>query len=656
MFREGFRKSVAAPSSWKTRAGVILCGVAVLAACGTARYFWGMSSANAQVAESIIPPSNSAPAGQASSGQSSSAQPSRTNAVPTGNMPIPDIVASVNGHAITRDELAAECRIHYGKDVLESMVNKFLILTECQRLGITVSHREVDEEIQQLAASFKLPVQQWLKMLQQERGIKPDQYANDIIWPSLALRKLAGEKLQVSQKELTDAFEMEYGAAVKARIIVCTTEQKAHEAQALAAANPSDFGNLAKEYSVDAPSASVKGLIQPIRKHCACPEIEEAAFALADGQISNVIRSQGQFVVVKREGLIQAQNIKLEQVADRLTKIIRDKKMRGVAGDIFKELQKRTRVQNVYNDDRLRQRVGANVVALVNDTPIYLRQLDDECLARHGADVLQALIGRRTLELECQQKQITVSEQEIDAEIARLAAMLTRPLPDGSPDIKGWLAIVTKQQGVSVDIYRHEKIWPSIALRKLAWSKIDVTDDDLKKGFEANYGPRVRCRAIVLNDQHRAEKVWEEARNNKTADYFGELAAKYSIERSSRALFGQVPPIRKNGGQKQLEDEAFRLQPGDLSGLINIDGKFIILFCEGYTKPIDVSFASVKKDIEDDIREKKQRVAMAEYYQHMQDNATIDNFLEPELSHVPPKPDPTRQPVVPTAYNMPAQR
>ena len=63
-----------------------------------------------------------------------------------------------------------------------------------------------------MAKSFSLPVDQWMKLLWQERGIKPDQYANDIIWPSLALRKLAGERLLPTQKELTDAFEMEYGA------------------------------------------------------------------------------------------------------------------------------------------------------------------------------------------------------------------------------------------------------------------------------------------------------------------------------------------------------------------------------------------------------------------------------------------------------------
>ena len=69
--------------------------------------------------------------------------------------------------------------------------------------------------------------------------------------------------------------------------------------------------------------------------------------------------------------------------------------------------------------------------------------------------------------------------------------MLTRPLPDGSPDVKNWLALVTKQQAVSVEVYRREMIWPAVALRKLAGSKIDVTEEDLKKGFEGElWSPR----------------------------------------------------------------------------------------------------------------------------------------------------------------------
>lgn len=666
MTRNGFRNFFVTPRTWRARLGVFFAGLCVLAACGVIRHGWGTSAAKAQVSTEPTPPST-APVAAISDGFPRSAPTARNaaSAIP-GRMQIPDVVASINGHSVSRNELAVKCRVHYGKDVLESMVNKYLILSACRQMGITISRRDIDEEIEQMAKSFNLPVEQWMKLLSQERGIKPEQYANDIIWPSLALRKLAGERLQVTQKELTEAFEMEYGAAVKARLIICTTPEKAKEAQALAAANPAEFGNLAKQYSEDAPSASIKGLVPPIRKYGPCHEIEEAAFGLADGQVSGVIRSAGQYVILKRDGLIAPRAITMAQAAPRLEKIIRDRKTRLVATEIFQELQKKSHVQNVFNNPQLRQQVGEGVVALVNGSPIYLRQLDEECIIRHGTDVLQGLIGQRMLELACKQNQVTVSEQEIDAEIARAAAQVTKPLPDGSPDVKGWMAMVCKQQNVSIETYRREAVWPAVALKKLAVGKIEVSDEDQKKGFEANYGPKVRCRAIVLNNLRRAQEVWEAARRKPTVENFGELAGKYSIERSSRALEGQVPPIRRFGAQPLLEEEAFALKSGDLSGVIQLDDKYVILFCEGYTKPIDVDFASVKKNIIEDIRDKKERLAMNEYYERLQASTTIDNFLDPSASHSPNKfsketaqIDASGQQagsVVPTAYETPVQK
>lgn len=654
MTGKGFRSFFVAPRTWRARLGVFFGGLCVLAACGVIRYCWGTAAARAQVSAQ---PAGSGPA-PAAAPDDPLPSTRGTAAATAGHAAIPDVVASVNGHSITRDELAVECRIHYGKEVLESMVNKNLILAECHQMGIVISRHDVYEEIDQLAKSFGLPREQWLKLMMQERGIKPEQYANDIIWPSLALRRLAGNRLEPTERELTEAFEMEYGAAVKARMIVCTTADKAQRVQALAAANPDDFGNLAKQYSEDASSASIKGLVPPIRKHGPCPEIEEAAFGLRDGQVSGVIRSMAQYVILKREGEISASKYTQAQAEPRLSKIIRDRKMRQVASEIFHELEKKARVQNVYNNPQLRQQVGRGVVALVNDAPIYLRQLDEECMLRHGSDVLQALIGRRMLELECQQKQVSVSSQEIDAEIAHAAAQLAKPLPDGSPDVKGWLERACRQQGVSVDTYRREAVWPAVALKKLAVGKIDVTPDDLQKGFEANYGPRVRCRAIVFNNLRRAQEVWELARQSQTkqlsferrVENFGELAGKYSIERSSRALQGQVPPIRRYGGQPDLEKEAFSLKPGDLSGIIQLDEKYIILFCEGQTTPIDVKFSEVQKYIDEDIREKKEHMAMNEYYERLQESTTIDNFLDPAASHWPNKDRQHAGPAVPAAY------
>ena len=263
------------------------------------------------------------------------------------------------------------------------------------------------------------------------------------------------------------------------------------------------------------------------------------------------------------------------------------------------------------------------------------------------------------LELDCKQHHVTVSEQEIDAEIAHAAAQTTKPLPDGSPDVKLWLAQAAKQRGVSTDTYRREVVWAAVALKKLAVGKIDITEEDLQKGFEANYGPRVRCRAIVLDNLRRAQEVWDIARRNPTVENFGELAAKYSIERSSRALEGQVPPVRRYGGQPDLEKEAFSLKAGDLSGIIQVDDKYVILLCEGYTKPIDVKFVEVKKDIIDDIREKKERLAMNEYYERLQDSTTVDNFLDPAASRSATKDAASQQqagPAVPTAYEVPVQK
>ncbi len=277
--------------------------------------------------------------------------------------------------------------------------------------------------------------------------------------------------------------------------------------------------------------------------------------------------------------------------------------------------------------DPARQQQIPGVAALINGEPVTIRRLALECIDRHGAEVLEGAINRTLLELECKKRRITVAEQDMSDEIARAAAQAVKPKPDGSPDVDAWLKQITKEQGVSLDMYRRDSVWPSAALKKLAGEKVEVTDEDLQKGFEANYGAKVRCLAIVLNNQRRAQEVFEKARKHNTSEFFGELASQYSIEPGSNALHGEVPPIRKCGGQPLLEKEAFSLKPGELSGVIQVGDKFIILRCEGFTEPANVKFADVRDEIYKDLFEKKLRLKMAEYFENLQDSATIHNYL-----------------------------
>ena len=100
-------------------------------------------------------------------------------------------VAIVNGVEITTDQLATECLGRHGGSVLESLVNRRIIEQACQRQGIAVSLQDVSTEIDAMARRFSVPRDKWLEMIEQERGITPKQYADDIVWPMLALRCLA---------------------------------------------------------------------------------------------------------------------------------------------------------------------------------------------------------------------------------------------------------------------------------------------------------------------------------------------------------------------------------------------------------------------------------------------------------------------------------
>ncbi len=494
-------------------------------------------------------------------------------------------------------------------------------------------------------------------MLKQERNVSAEQYADDIIWPTIALRKLAGEQLTVSDEEVRAEFDTQYGEQIKVRLIAASTPQKARELRAKAVANPADFGNLAKQESEDSASASVKGVINPIRRHGGYPQIENAVFNIRDGDITPVIHAGGQYVILQREEAIPAREVAYKDVAGKIRAFLRDRKMRSIAQDVFRVLQERAKkqdaIQNVWNDP-VRRRQMPGVAATVYDDQITIRELAEQCIARHGREVLDGTINRTLIELECKKQGITVSEEEIDREIQRMAAAGVKARSDGSPDVKAWLALMAKQ-GVTPDVYRHDAVWPTVAMKKLVADKVKVTEEDLKKGYEANYGERVRCLAIVLNDARRAQQVFEMARKHNTPEYFGKLAAQYSVEPGSQALQGEVPPIRRNGGQPVLEKEAFQLQPGELSGVIQVEDKFIVLRCEGHTEPVKVDFAEVRDEIYRDIYEKKLQVAMTERFEEMREAATIDNYLA-NTSH---SPAPSKRPStaqLPTLRQIPSRR
>ncbi|WP_145053837.1 peptidylprolyl isomerase [Lignipirellula cremea] len=609
-------KFAPSPRRWKRWASLALGIVAIAATCVAVRQFGRLGTASAQ-APATHPASAPAP---------------RSGRLPGGDVVSatqPTTLAIVNGEPISRQELAQECLRRYGHDVLEAMMNRYLIMNACQKHNANVTQEEVDAEINRMAQKFGLSTERYLGLLRDERNIEPAQYGRDIVWPTLALRKLAADRIVVSQEEINQTLESELGERVKVRMISVKDPQQAEQIRQMASTSPDDFGRFAKEYSQDPNSAASWGLIPPIRRHIGAKEVEEAVFALSPGQISQVVSLQGQYLIFRCEARIAASHIPPEHRRDAEQRIIdhlRDKKLRVAASEIFRTLQEETKPVNVMNDPQLAAQYPG-VAAQVGGLRITIREVSDECVKRHGQDVLNGEINRKVLVQELARQGKTVPPQEIDAEIARAAVTFGYQAADGSPDVDGWLKHVTEPEGATVELYVRDAVWPTVALKLIVGEEVQITEEDLKKGFEANFGERVEVLAIVLPNMREAQKVWKLARDNPTDKFFGDLAEQYSVEPISKNNRGKVPPIQLHGGQPRVEEEAFRLRPGELSGIVSQGETHIILRCLGRTQPVVTDFEAVRSELHRDIHEKKMRLKMAEKFDQLTSGAQIDNYL-----------------------------
>ncbi|SMP41348.1 Parvulin-like peptidyl-prolyl isomerase [Neorhodopirellula lusitana] len=539
------------------------------------------------------------------------------------------VVAVVNADPISRDALGDAVLQRYGTDVLDNLVNQHLIMQECKKNGIDISAEDVRTEVLRVAKKFGLSLESYLQLLQEERDITPDQYSREIIWPMLALRALVSDQVEVTQEEFNRAFLSQFGEAIKCRMIMVSDPTQANQLQSQAQVDPGSFVRLAKEFSEDETSASVGGLIPPIRRYMGDSNLEEAAFALKDGEVSPVLQIGDQWIFLQAVRRMPASHpspqalpaIK-EQIADR----IRDEKMKVAAGELFEKLQKESKVVKVLgNPEASQQHPG--VAAIINGQQISIAAVADKCIKRHGEEVLEGEINRKLLAQALKSSGKTVTQADIDQEITRAAISYGYIRSDGKADTDAWMQTIVSQGKSTEKIYVQDAVWPSVALKKLVEDSVQLSQDDMQKGFASAFGPRAEVLAIVLSDQRTAQKVWEMARDNASEDFFGQLAEQYSIEPTSSSNFGKVPPIRQFGGQPAIEKEAFAMKPGELSGIIATGDKYIVLRCQGFTEPIVSDFEAVREELERDLIEKKTNLAMGVKFDELKQRAEIDNFF-----------------------------
>ncbi len=554
----------------------------------------------------------------------------------------PEIVAEVNGEKITRDQLMQESLRIHGETTLNRMLHRALILAECKRQNIIITRDDVEKEITRMAKQLNLDKVQLLDTILKENNMTGDQFANDVIWPRLALEALIVDKIQVSADEIERKYLSKYGPSIGLLMIMTDSKEKADNIRKKVVADPDSFGEIAKTESIDIATASNKGRMQPVFQYSLPDkELEQKIFSLEKNDISEVIGPYGpqnSYLIFKCENRYNpiVPRDKIDKIKDQLKNQAKAEKLKSASEALYIELKKAAKVENVLANPQLRAQYP-NIAAMVNGQPIYLASVMEMCLSLYAKTDLEAMLSLRLIQQECKKVQLNITNADIDTEIFVRAAEVTLPLPDGSPNIKEYLESELSKHEVTNEIYRSNIVWPAVALKKLSGGLVKVTDEDIQKGFEANFGPRVQCLAIVVHEERRARDVWQKARtlpakdNRSLEEVFGELAAEYSIEPGSKQMKGRIPPIIKNGGQPKLEEEAFKLKKGELSSVIQVEqGTYVILYCQDLIAAREVTLDQVKDSIVSDLKKKKGMLAVNQYYTDMIKRANIMNYITNE--------------------------
>ncbi|MBV8605918.1 MAG: peptidylprolyl isomerase [Singulisphaera sp.] len=277
-----------------------------------------------------------------------------------------DPIAIVNGEVISRQQLADECVARRGEEILETLIARKLIEQALKARKLEVGAAEIDQEIDNVANRVAhVGREAWLRTLDKERGISPVQYARDIIYPALALRKLSAERVQVTPQDLKNAFEAQYGDKLRCRLIMVDNLQKAREIWEELRKNPGGFEKLAQERSMDSGSRSLGGLLaEPITRHAYPQNVSDAAFRQLvdgdpgdkdpahkpkDGDFTGPIQvAEATWVLLRRESVIPAQNVDPndENVRKITYEMIYEVKLKEAMGAYFVELMRASAIDN----------------------------------------------------------------------------------------------------------------------------------------------------------------------------------------------------------------------------------------------------------------------------------------------------------------------
>ena len=283
------------------------------------------------------------------------------------------VVAKINSEIITLssvEEKSALLRQKYERspsisispqellsEALNMIIEEKLQAQEGEKRGMVVDEASIDAALKNIADKNGLDEGQLEEMLERE-GKSLSSFRNHIreqIMVSKVSRYEMSNRVKVSNKEINNYYsshqkEFWNDSQIRARHILFIVEPGASEKnrrekldQATKVLNKiregGDFIEIARKYSEDV-SASNGGDLGFIKKGKMVAEFEEAVFSIKKGKVSDIVKTEYGYHIIKVEDIIAGKTLTLEESKDRITQILSVQKQKQGYTDWMSELKK----------------------------------------------------------------------------------------------------------------------------------------------------------------------------------------------------------------------------------------------------------------------------------------------------------------------------
>lgn len=227
--------------------------------------------------------------------------------------------------------------------VIDSLINRELLLQQSKARGITTNESDIDNSIDQIKR--RLEAGQSFESLMVEMGITMETMRTQVGQAS-AIQKLLEVEVYpqaiVSEKDSRIFFEnnpqyFKKPEEVKASHILIQVAPDASDEEKLAArekiediqkkiAAGDDFANLARQYS-EGPSSTNGGDLGYFDRKKMVKPFSDAAFELKPGQVSNIVETRFGFHLIKVYDKKAKSTYEFEDIKGRLGEILQQQKI-----------------------------------------------------------------------------------------------------------------------------------------------------------------------------------------------------------------------------------------------------------------------------------------------------------------------------------------